>query len=75
MQTPFDGELEVEAALETQMRGHADHVKFVSLICSNSSSVNSIPAEATFSSRCFSLDVPGIGSITGERLSSHASAS
>ena len=29
---------------------------------------------ATFSSRCSTEDVPGIGSITGERASSHASA-
>ena len=42
---------------------------------SNSSSDNSIPAAATFSSKCATFDVPGIGSITGERFSNHASAS
>ena len=31
-------------------------------------------AAATFSSRCFTRDVPGMGSITGERRSSHAIA-
>src|SRR4029079_5656449 len=40
----------------------------------NSSSLNSIVAANAFSSRCFTRDVPGIGSITGERFSSHASA-
>ena len=39
------------------------------------SSVSSMPAAAVFSSRCSTLDVPGIGSITGERWSSQASAS
>ena len=42
---------------------------------SNSSSVRAISAAATFSSRCATFEVPGIGSITGERFSSHASAS
>ena len=42
---------------------------------SNSSSDSSISAAATFSSRCATFDVPGIGSITGERFSSQASAS
>ena len=32
-------------------------------------------AAATFSSRCATFDVPGMGSITGERCSSHASES
>ncbi len=32
-------------------------------------------AAATFSSRCATFDVPGIGSITGERCSSHTSES
>jgi hypothetical protein len=31
-------------------------------------------AAAVFSSRCFIFEVPGIGSITGDFLSSHASA-
>src|SRR5690606_15905187 len=39
-----------------------------------SSSDNSIPAAATFSSRCLTLDVPGMGSITGLRFKAHASA-
>ena len=34
----------------------------------NSSSVSSMAAAAVFSSRCATLDVPGIGSITGEQL-------
>ena len=38
------------------------------------SSSSSSSAAAVFSSRCFTLDVPGIGSITGERCSSQASA-
>ena len=36
--------------------------------------MSSICAAAKFSSRCSIEDVPGIGSITGERASSHASA-
>ena len=39
---------------------------------SDSLSLNS--AAATFSSRCFTREVPGIGSMTGERQSSHATA-
>src|SRR5450432_3700262 len=39
-----------------------------------SASVNVSPAASTFSSRCLTLLVPGIGKITFERLSSHASA-
>src|SRR5260370_15875403 len=31
-------------------------------------------AAATFSSRCLTLEVPGIGSMTGDRASSHARA-
>src|SRR5262249_9714956 len=42
---------------------------------SNSSSPRVISAAATFSSRCATLDVPGIGNITGDRFSNHASAS
>jgi hypothetical protein len=34
-----------------------------------------IEAAAMFSSRCFTEDVPGMGSITGERCRSHASES
>ena len=34
-----------------------------------------ISAAATFSSRCATFDVPGIGNITGDRFSNHASAS
>ncbi len=45
------------------------------LSVSNSSSDNSMSAAATFSSRWATFDVPGIGSITGDRLSSQASAS
>jgi len=41
---------------------------------SNSSVVSSISAAPVFSSRCATEEVPGIGSITGERFSSHASA-
>src|SRR5262245_9575926 len=41
---------------------------------SNSSSDSWILAAATFSSRCAILDVPGMGSMTGLRLSTHASA-
>ena len=40
---------------------------------SNSASVSSNAAAPRFSSRCAMEDVPGIGSITGERRSSHAS--
>lgn len=40
----------------------------------NSSAVSCTPAAAMFSSRWSSEAVPGIGSITGERCSSHASA-
>ena len=36
-----------------------------SSVC-HSISLNLISAAATFSSRCFTDDVPGIGSITGE---------
>lgn len=36
--------------------------------------LSSMPAAATFSSRCSSRDVPGIGATTGERCSNHASA-
>src|SRR5262249_19719540 len=39
-----------------------------------SSPLSSIPAAPRFSSRCSAEEVPGIGSITGERWSSHASA-
>jgi hypothetical protein len=39
-----------------------------------SASLNSRLAARAFSSRCAILDVPGIGSIAGECLSSHASA-
>jgi hypothetical protein len=42
---------------------------------SNSSSLSMISAAATFSSRCATFDVPGIGNITGDRFSNHASAS
>jgi len=40
----------------------------------NSSSASEIAAAPTFSSRCATLPVPGIGSITGLRLSNQASA-
>jgi hypothetical protein len=40
----------------------------------NSSSLSLTLTAATFSSRCFTLVVPGIGSITGLRLSNQASA-
>jgi tetratricopeptide (TPR) repeat protein len=40
----------------------------------NSSSASLMPAALTFSSRCLTRDVPGMGSITAERRSSHASA-
>ena len=40
----------------------------------NSSSVSSIFTAATFSSRCATFEVPGIGSITGLRFSTQASA-
>src|SRR5580693_1720404 len=40
----------------------------------NSSSESLIAAAPTFSSRCATLPVPGIGSMTGLRLSSQASA-
>ncbi len=46
-----------------------------SVSSSNSSPDSSIPAAAMFSSRCATDDVPGIGSMTGERRSSQASAS
>jgi hypothetical protein len=39
-----------------------------------SSAVSRIAAEATFSSRCLTFDVPGIGSMMGERASDHAIA-
>ena len=38
------------------------------------SSLISIEAAAVFSSRCFTLDVPGMGSITGDLFSSQARA-
>ena len=41
--------------------------------CSALSS-NFNPAAATFSSRCSTLEVPGIGSITVDRANSHATA-
>ena len=41
----------------------------------NCSSVSSTCAAPTFSSRCATRPVPGIGSMTGERRSSQASAS
>ncbi len=44
-------------------------------MASYSSSDSSISAAAQLSSRCATDDVPGIGSITGDRRSSHASAS
>jgi hypothetical protein len=43
-------------------------------IASKSSSLSSMAAPSAFSVRCSTEDVPGIGSITGERLSSQASA-
>ena len=43
--------------------------------CSNSASVSATSAARMFSSRWSTLDVPGIGSMTGERRSSQASAS
>ncbi len=39
-----------------------------------SSAVSWMPADATFSSRCFTDEVPGIGSIAGDRARSHAVA-
>ena len=45
-----------------------------SVMARTSSSLRAIPAAATFSSRWATEPVPGIGSITGERCSSHASA-
>ena len=44
-------------------------------IARRSAAVSSTDAAPTFSSRWRTCDVPGIGSITGERCSSHASAS
>jgi hypothetical protein len=44
------------------------------LSAAKSSSESLMLAAATFSSRCFTFDVPGIGSITGLRLRTHASA-
>jgi hypothetical protein len=41
----------------------------------NSLRLSLICTAATFSSRCVTVDVPGIGSITGERCSSQASSS
>src|SRR4029077_18904937 len=41
---------------------------------SNSSSESSIPAAATFSSRCETFEVPGMGSMTGLRFRTQASA-
>ena len=46
-----------------------------SSICRISLGVSSMSAAATFSSRCATADVPGIGSRTGERWRSHANAS
>jgi len=40
----------------------------------NSSSLNSMRAAAMFSSRCATEDVPGMGSMLGDRFSSQASA-
>jgi len=42
---------------------------------SNPASDSSISAALMLSSRCVTVDVPGMGSITGDRLSSHARAS
>lgn len=44
------------------------------LSAANSSSVSLMVAAAAFSSRCSTDDVPGIGSMAGDRFSSHASA-
>jgi hypothetical protein len=44
------------------------------LSASNSPSVSSMSAAARFSLRCWIDSVPGIGSIAGDRRSSHASA-
>src|SRR5437667_9983797 len=41
---------------------------------SNSSRVSLSADAATLSSRCFTEDVPGIGSMIGERCNNHASA-
>src|ERR1700686_2145511 len=52
--------------VELWLRRRASHFSF--------SPSDDTPAAATFSSRCSTLDVPGIGSITGDRASSHARA-
>src|SRR5256885_6627343 len=49
---------------------HGEVTGWFYLISANSSSVNSIPAPPMFSSRCFTREVPGIGSITFDRFSS-----
>ena len=48
--------------------------RFSASIAFHSSGVNLSLAAATFSSKCARDDVPGIGSITGDRSNSHASA-
>jgi hypothetical protein len=42
--------------------------------CRNSSPLRRSEAAPRFSSRCFTEDVPGIGSMIGERCKSHANA-
>jgi hypothetical protein len=44
------------------------------LSCSNADPSIFRSAAPTFSSKCCTLDVPGIGNITGERHKSHANA-
>lgn len=60
----------------TESRSYSNHVWLVTAsIVFHSSAVSCIFRAAIFSSRCASDDVPGIGSITGDRCSSHASPS
>lgn len=48
---------------------------FYALSAFISSALSLILPDATFSSKCATEDVPGMGSMTGERWSNHASAS
>ena len=60
----------------TESRFYSNHVWLTTAsIVFHSSAVSCIFRAAIFSSRCASDDVPGIGSITGDRCSSHASPS
>ena len=74
--TQITGVYRVETAEDGHSgpRGDRPHSLPATERSANSWSVRAIWAAATFSSRCATDEVPGIGTITGERRNSHARA-